>query len=273
MSSFENLEEAHTDTWSFILVADVFLEDKPCNYPSLLRQCIASASHGVGPQQSFDGWSQSSTTTTEILETVDILYPRGKYLRANENFHPQRACTVLQGHTPMVSWKKLMLQNKSLLVPKSVECVHECAHTHTCAHICACTHLQGAWVPDKYIQTKPGGSVVKNLLANAGGTRDARNKDWIPGLERYPQVGNDNPLQYSCLKNSMDRGAWWITIHRGTTEQLSTHTHTHTHTHIHTCTHTKVRTDKKSESCCRQPAWVQAFLYLNSHLSAWPTQA
>ena len=129
--------------------------------------------------------------------------------------------------------KKIKLQNKSLLVPKSVECVHECAHTHTHthAHIYACTHLQGAWVPDKYIQTKPGGSAVKNLLASAGGTRDARNKGWIPGLGRYPQVGNDNPLQYSYLKNSMDRGAWWITIHRCTTEQLSTYTHTHTHTH------------------------------------------
>ena len=75
--------------------------------------------------------------------------------------------------------------------------------------------------------------MVKSLLANAVGTRDARNKSWIPGLGRYPQVGNDNPLQYSYLKNSMDRGAWWITIHRSTTEQLSTYTHTHTHTHTH----------------------------------------
>ena len=46
-----------------------------------------------------------------------------------------------------------------------------------------------------------------------------------PGLERSPGVGNDNPLQYSCLENSMDRGAWWATVHGGaeldTTEQLS----------------------------------------------------
>ena len=48
----------------------------------------------------------------------------------------------------------------------------------------------------------PGGSVVKNLPANAG---DA---GLIPGLERTPGEGNDNPLQYSCLGNSMDRGAW-----------------------------------------------------------------
>jgi len=35
----------------------------------------------------------------------------------------------------------------------------------------------------------------------------------VPGLGRYPGEGNGNPLQYSCLKNSMDRGAWWATVH------------------------------------------------------------
>jgi len=36
----------------------------------------------------------------------------------------------------------------------------------------------------------------------------------IPELERSPEGGNGNPLQYSCLKNPMDRGAWWATVHR-----------------------------------------------------------
>ena len=45
--------------------------------------------------------------------------------------------------------------------------------------------------------------VVKNLPASAGDTRDAGS---IPGLGRFPE-GDDNPLQYSCLKNPMDRGA------------------------------------------------------------------
>ena len=36
----------------------------------------------------------------------------------------------------------------------------------------------------------------------------------VPGLERSPEEGNGNPLQYSCLENHMDRGAWWATIHR-----------------------------------------------------------
>ena len=52
--------------------------------------------------------------------------------------------------------------------------------------------------------------VVKNLPANAEDLRDA---GLIPGLRRSPGGGNDNPLQYSCLKNSMDRGAWWATLH------------------------------------------------------------
>ena len=52
----------------------------------------------------------------------------------------------------------------------------------------------------------PGGTVVKNLPANAGDVRDA---GLIPGLGRFSGGGNGNPLQYSCLENSMNRVAWW----------------------------------------------------------------
>ena len=55
----------------------------------------------------------------------------------------------------------------------------------------------------------PGGSVVKNPPANA---RDAGS---IPGLGKSPGEGNGNPLQYSCLGNPMDRGAWWATQSMG----------------------------------------------------------
>ena len=48
--------------------------------------------------------------------------------------------------------------------------------------------------------------MVKNPLANAGDTGS------IPGLGRSG-VGNGSPLQYSCLENSMDTGAWWVTVH------------------------------------------------------------
>ena len=56
----------------------------------------------------------------------------------------------------------------------------------------------------------PGGTVVKNLPASAGDSRDA---GLIPGLGRSPGVGNGNPLQYSCLENPMDRGAQWATVY------------------------------------------------------------
>ena len=56
----------------------------------------------------------------------------------------------------------------------------------------------------------PGGAVVKNLPANAGIAGDAGDVSSIPGLGRSCGVGNGNPLQYSCLENSMDRGAWRV---------------------------------------------------------------
>ena len=53
----------------------------------------------------------------------------------------------------------------------------------------------------------PDGSVLKNPLANAGNTSS------IPGSGRSPGGGNSNLLQYSCLGNPMDRGAWQTTVH------------------------------------------------------------
>ena len=52
--------------------------------------------------------------------------------------------------------------------------------------------------------------VKKIPPANAG---DAGDLDSIPGMKRYPGEGNGNALQYSCLENCMDRGAWWATVH------------------------------------------------------------
>ena len=97
----------------------------------------------------------------------------------------------------------------------------------------------------------PGGSVVKNLPANAGDARDmglipgsgrspgkgngnqlqcswtslvaqtvkifacnVGDPGLIPGSGRFPGGGHGNPLQYSCLENSTDRGAWWATVYR-----------------------------------------------------------
>ena len=57
--------------------------------------------------------------------------------------------------------------------------------------------------------TSQAALVMKNLPANAGDVRDA---DLIPGLERLPGRGPDNPLQYSFLENPMNRGAWQATV-------------------------------------------------------------
>ena len=58
--------------------------------------------------------------------------------------------------------------------------------------------------------------MVKNPLANAGDIRDA---GLIPGSGRSPGGGHGIPLQYSCLENPVDRGAWWATVHRFTKSQ------------------------------------------------------
>ena len=52
--------------------------------------------------------------------------------------------------------------------------------------------------------------MVKNSSANAGDIRDVGS---IPGSGRSPGGGNDNPLQYSCLENPMDRGSWQAVVH------------------------------------------------------------
>ena len=68
--------------------------------------------------------------------------------------------------------------------------------------------------------------MAKNLPANA---KDARGAGSIPGSGISPGGGNGNPLQYSCLENPIDRGAWWVAVHRVTKESDKTEdTHTHT---------------------------------------------
>ena len=70
--------------------------------------------------------------------------------------------------------------------------------------------------------------VVKNLPVNVGNIRDKRDVDFIPASRRSSGGGCGNPLQYSCLENPMDRGAWQTTVHGVTKsqtwlEQLSIH--------------------------------------------------
>ena len=73
----------------------------------------------------------------------------------------------------------------------------------------------------------PGGSENKASAGNAGDPGS------IPGLGRSPGEGNGNPLQYSCLENPMERGAWRATVHR-VTKSRTRLSDLHTHTHIYT---------------------------------------
>ena len=79
------------------------------------------------------------------------------------------------------------------------------------------------WWPQAIIEFA-GDSVVNSLPANAGDTGS------IPGLRRTPGGGNGNPLQYSCLENSMDRAAWQATVHE-VFKELDTTQHIHAQTH------------------------------------------
>ena len=75
----------------------------------------------------------------------------------------------------------------------------------------------------KYVQILlpgfPGGSVGKESACNAGDTGDVCS---ISGSGRSPGEGNGNPLQYSCLGNPVDKGAWWATIYGVTKESDTT---------------------------------------------------
>ena len=67
---------------------------------------------------------------------------------------------------------------------------------------------KGCWVKfSSFPEGFPGGSEVKVSACNA------KDPVSIPGLGRSPGEGNGNPLQYSCLENPMERGAWWATVH------------------------------------------------------------
>ena len=70
------------------------------------------------------------------------------------------------------------------------------------------SNFGGTW--GKSVLGFPDGTVIKNPSANAG---DARDVDSVPGLGRSPAGRNGNPLQYSCLENPTDRGAWLAIVH------------------------------------------------------------
>ena len=73
--------------------------------------------------------------------------------------------------------------------------------------------LSAGFFPPFICRASPSGSDSKESACSAG------DPGLIPRMGRSPGEGNGNPLQYSCLGNPMDRGAWWATVH-GVTEEL-----------------------------------------------------
>ena len=107
--------------------------------------------------------------------------------------------------------------------------------------------------------------MVKNLPAMQE-TRDAGS---ILRSRRSPGEGNGNPLQYSCLGNRMERGAWLAAVHGvaerwDTTARAHTHTRTHTHTRVHT--HTSARAHTHADTCAQTHA--RAHTHAHTHTRA-----
>ena len=109
--------------------------------------------------------------------------------------------------------------------------------------------------------------VVKNLPANAG---DVRDEGSILGSWRSPRGWNGNPLQYSCLENPMDRGAWLATVHRVTKswtwlKRLSTYAHRGVK-QISDCQGLEVTGDRSVILIVKVVIRLYAFVKANSHV-------
>ena len=123
-----------------------------------------------------------------LMSKTEFIYP-----------FPQTCSPPLSrlGCEPWSSWSRL--------TPITRSCPFLLANTSpACAFLS--TPISPPWFRPRSSQVA---LMVKNLLANAGDIRDVGS---IPGFGRSPGGGHSNPLQYSCLKNPMDRGAWQATV-------------------------------------------------------------
>ena len=136
------------------------------------------------------------------------LTPLDKILLSQENLLPGATYEIPNTRLMCTGKKKNMLEKQTILSPGSIyDCRSESGILpHTCINIglrLSCAKEKGS---SKWFWAS---QVVKNPPANA---RDIGDLGLIPGLGRPPGVGNGTPLQYSCLENSMDRGAWRVTV-------------------------------------------------------------
>ena len=102
--------------------------------------------------------------------------------------------------------------------------------------------------------------VIKNPPANAGDIRDV---GLIPGSGRSLEGGHSNPLQYSCLENPMDRGAWWATVHGVTKSQTRLSDY-----HFHFLM-TNLDSILKSITLLTKVCTVKSYGFFSSHVWMW----
>ena len=132
---------------------------------------------------------------------------------------------------------------------------------------CVCMYLiQYTFLKASYVVI-----VVKNLPTNAGYLRDM---DLIPGSGRHPKEGHGNPLQYSCLENPMDRGAWRLQFmgSQRVRHNWSDLAHTHTFLQIRDW-HTFIRWFSSGQFSCSvmsDSLWLQELQH--TRLS-WPSSS
>ena len=109
--------------------------------------------------------------------------------------------------------------------------------------------------PSSYLMSPP--RLPQWISCSAGDTGDL---GLIPGSGRSPGGGHGNPLQYSCLENPMDRGAWWATVHGVTKSQTRLINYTRVYTHTHRLPRTGLKTILQ---------WV-FLMTLPSQTALWP---
>ena len=111
----------------------------------------------------------------------------------------------------------------------------------------------------------PGSSDGKESACNAS------DLDLIPGLGRSPGEGNGNPLQYSCLENSMDRGVWWTIVH-GVAKRQTQLSYWHTSTLFYwliSFTRTLAQWDRNSLYCSLMYSQFSAYLNYTCWILEW----
>ena len=136
-------------------------------------------------------WCSDSKESVCYAGDLGSVIGLGWYSGERNGYPLQYSC--LENSTDKIGWWAIVLGVEKSQTQLRKTHTHTHTHTHTC-----------------YSRISQVALEVKNLSSN---TEDARDMGSIPRLGRSPGAGHGNPLQYSCLENSMERGAWWAAVH------------------------------------------------------------